>query len=638
MTSVSGPSSALDAAAPDDPIETGVARPDRARPGRPSHLLVVTPWYPTDEKPYLGTFVRQSVRAVAPHVAAVTILHVETRPAGSDVRPRCYHTPEGRVHWIPVPLPADTGRGGTMLAHRRAMAEHAGPLLRSASLVHCHVGSPSAGALVQVLRTEAHLVVTEHATYLPSVFRDPLARRWYRAALRRAQVFAAVSRPTAELIESSFPLDRVVQTIPNPVDMTALPEPTAARSRPWPTLARWLYVGNLVPHKGVRRLVRAFAAWHALVGQPTAQLTLAGDGPLLAELTALATDLGVGERVEVLGAVPPEAMGSVYAQHDLLVHLSRVETFGLTCVEAAASGLAVVVTDCGAPTQTLAVHAALGLAEVVPVAGDGEVQDVVSAVARLCDGLAEAEGVPDRLRVSRQHLERCYGSAAVGARLAAALGLPGTSGRQPSRGDPELVAVAVTPGQLAAAERALWDVHDLGGTGHLVTTAPPEHPLPPGVSVDLPALATGTARWRREVESASIRLPTALWDGLDAVARITARIIPGRQRSQRVLLGLGRRIEGVRVRSAHAVAGPRYALRSEFRLRGSTRYARDVAQVRATLLGLDLTGVDLIQAPDTVLDRPIQDALAAHPSVEVQPEWSRHALAEWWVRHLPAPE
>ena len=41
-------------------------------------------------------------------------------------------------------------------------------------------------------------------------------------------------------------------------------------------------------------------------------------------------------------------------EHDLLVHPSRWESFGMTVVEAVAAGMPVLVTRCGGPEETLA--------------------------------------------------------------------------------------------------------------------------------------------------------------------------------------------------------------------------------------------------------------------------------------------
>lgn len=606
-------------------LDAGRSGPE-LRPELRPDLVVVTPWYPTPQSPYSGTFVRESVRALMPHTRSVTVVHVENQPPGQTRRARWEDTPEGRLRWIPVPMAANTSRGQMMLRQRRALRRYAQRVLSSAEVVHCHVGAPTAAALTPLLPESARLVVTEHATYLPSVFRDPLARPLYRAALRRAQAFTAVSPSTAALIESSFPDTPSVQTVPNPVELARLPVRTTIR----PGLPRWLFVGNLIPHKGVRRLLRSFAGYLSTGrGDPEATLSVAGDGPLRGELEQLAEQLGVADRVRFLGPVAPERVGEVYAGHDLLVHLSHVETFGLTCVEAAAAGLAVVVTRCGAPTDTLVAHRELGLARFVPVNDEHDTGPVVAAVLSLVDELADAPRVSSRLALSRTHLTRCYGMRSVGLRLAAAVTGTAAGPLGPPSGL-RGVAVAVTPEQLLAGQAWLADVADFGGTGLLITAAPPRRAVPPGVLVQV--LGDGCFTGPRAQAVARTLLstgPSRLLAGADAAARVAGA------RSPRVTLGLGRRVDRVRRWSTRAAdrvrTGPYEAV--VHRSRWYRSYREPAEAALTTLLDENTTtgAVTLVMLADDLLTSRSRGHLNGHPEVQVQTTWTREDVCRVWL-------
>ncbi len=437
-------------------------------------LLVITPWYPNPDNPYAGAFVRESVRALAPYYRHITIVHVENRPSDDTRGPVWRDSPEGRVLWIGVPMDPMTSRADMMLAQREALTKHARQLIDEAAVIHCHVGAPTAAALTPLLRQATRVVVTEHATYLTKIFRDPTARDLYRAAYTRADMFTTVSAVTAGLIESTFPDARDhVTIVANPVPLENLPVKTELN----PLLSRWLYVGNLTEHKGVRRLVRSFAAWVAASEDDTAHLTLVGAGPLRDDLADLAAQLNVAERVEFRGAIEPDQMGAVYLEHDVLVHLSHIETFGLTSVEAAACGLPVLVTYCGGPEETLAVHAALGLAAYIPLGDEHDTGPVLAAgfaVQRTLD--------PSAIPMSRAHLERSYGARAVGAKLHAALaGLP-MPAPVPVPGMRAL-GVAITRRQAEAAEASLRYFASLGGSGVYLAGRPVTSALPDAIRV-----------------------------------------------------------------------------------------------------------------------------------------------------------
>lgn len=128
---------------------------------------------------------------------------------------------------------------------------------------------------------------------------------------------------------------------------------------------------RLFPVKGV---ALAIHATHVLVGRGVdARLRIAGAGPELERLRALAAALGIGARVEFLGAV--RDMHAFYASIDCLLHPPLTEAFGLVTIEAAAHGCPVIaaaidglpeaVTDgvsgiCVAPTLPFSDYAKLG--------------------------------------------------------------------------------------------------------------------------------------------------------------------------------------------------------------------------------------------------------------------------------------
>jgi glycosyltransferase involved in cell wall biosynthesis len=100
-------------------------------------------------------------------------------------------------------------------------------------------------------------------------------------------------------------------------------------------------VGALYPVKDHALLLRAAARLaHVTV-------RIAGQGPLLAPLQALAAELGLAHRVEFLGPVDHGALADLYAASDVFVQTSRHEAQGMALLEAAACGVPVVGTPVG---------------------------------------------------------------------------------------------------------------------------------------------------------------------------------------------------------------------------------------------------------------------------------------------------
>lgn len=93
------------------------------------------------------------------------------------------------------------------------------------------------------------------------------------------------------------------------------------------------------------RLLPFDPAWH---------LALAGQGPDRERLQGLASELGVAERLHLVGELPSAEVGGFLAALDVFLFPSVAETFGLAGVEAAQAGVPVVCNDLPVLREVLA--------------------------------------------------------------------------------------------------------------------------------------------------------------------------------------------------------------------------------------------------------------------------------------------
>ncbi|MET9671056.1 glycosyltransferase [Streptomyces sp. NPDC006475] len=330
----------------------------------PRAAAVVTPWYPSRELPFRGSFVKAMVGATAPGCDSFVVYHCDpwvapmdpcttaaVEAANAELLLLAAHpvpTSGGAdlLHF-PVTTPRGQGYGAQALNHERQLRNALGGRPINASVVHAHVGLPSGWAALQNARDDARVFVTEHASFLDRILQDPEARELYDELLHRVTGFFAVGDRVTEVLSREFPhhAERILR-IPNPISFD---EP---RNSTVKELGRWLYLGSMVKTKGVDWLVDAFAECYA--DDPTLSLTLVGDGPLRGPLTERVAELGLDEVVKLPGAIPHEQALELMREHDLLVHPSRYETFGMTIVEGVAAGMPVLATRCGGPEKTLA--------------------------------------------------------------------------------------------------------------------------------------------------------------------------------------------------------------------------------------------------------------------------------------------
>jgi len=198
-----------------------------------------------------------------------------------------------------------------------------------------------AGAAWALTRKGFRMVTVEH-NVLP----------WYAARVRfgRLKMRAVVSvHRRADRVIVPSPLVREelmklglsphgIKVIPNPVQIpqdAAPSDPSASR----PVVLAC--VGRLFRYKGIQHVIRAVSILRRDMGVDVL-LKVAGEGPRMAELRALAADLGVGGQVLFHGWV--QDMSAFYRTSDVVVHVAESESFGNVVAEAMAHARPVLVS------------------------------------------------------------------------------------------------------------------------------------------------------------------------------------------------------------------------------------------------------------------------------------------------------
>jgi glycosyltransferase involved in cell wall biosynthesis len=138
-------------------------------------------------------------------------------------------------------------------------------------------------------------------------------------------------------------------------------------------------------HADVMRVLAVLAARH-----PTLRYAIVGDGPERTALEGLASRLGVSERVDFHGQLPPEEAIEVARRSTLFVMPSTDEAFGVAYIEAMAGGVPAIGCR-GEPGP-----------EEIAAAGDGLVLVPPGDIERLSQRIDELLSDPHRLREARQ--------------------------------------------------------------------------------------------------------------------------------------------------------------------------------------------------------------------------------------------
>jgi colanic acid/amylovoran biosynthesis glycosyltransferase len=179
---------------------------------------------------------------------------------------------------------------------------------------------------------------------------------------------------------------------------------------------RFVQAGRLIEKKGLPVTLRAFALF--LRQHPTANLTIAGEGPLLGQLQNLARELNINGRVSFTGFMSQEQLREIYYSSHIFLHPSQMghdgnqEGIPNSMLEAMASGLPVFATHHGGIPEAIQ----NGVSGVLVPEGDHEKLAVVlldaaqdpGFLSRIALNGAETVRKNFDLRAQAQRLEEIY--------------------------------------------------------------------------------------------------------------------------------------------------------------------------------------------------------------------------------------
>jgi glycosyltransferase involved in cell wall biosynthesis len=186
-----------------------------------------------------------------------------------------------------------------------------------------------------------------------------------RAMVRKADVLLSNSPFAANLLRAAYSRD--ARVITHGADFG---EPDRERvlslSKKYQTHGRrvLITVNFLHPRKRVDLFLRALAGVRASV--PNTVGLVVGAGPELERLRKIADQLHLRDAVRFTGFVADEDLPAHYALADVYVHTGKLESFGLSVLEASALGVPVVSVNEGGPREILADGETGFLADATP--------------------------------------------------------------------------------------------------------------------------------------------------------------------------------------------------------------------------------------------------------------------------------
>jgi glycosyltransferase involved in cell wall biosynthesis len=261
--------------------------------------------------------------------------------------------------------------------------------------VHLHLPNPAAAAAWLASGNRGKLIITYHSDIVRQKYIAKVVEPILHAVLHRSSAIVVSSpemirfspvlaeyRDRCHVIPFGIPLDQFTKC--DPISTKNIREKYGERLI--------LGVGRLVYYKGFEHLISAMA-------KVRGRLLIVGRGPLQANLENLIRELGVGDKVTLLGGVSDVVPYYHAADVFALPSVARSEAFGIVQIEAMAAGIPVVNTNLETGVPYVSVHGQTGLT-VPPADSDA----MASALNLLLDNqqLRESFGRAARLRAHRE--------------------------------------------------------------------------------------------------------------------------------------------------------------------------------------------------------------------------------------------
>ena len=321
------------------------------------HVLILPSWYPMHYAQTRGIFFKEQAQALKSQGIRTGIIFpnfrgLRTFGASWDVLRDHFQTtfqmeagiPVYRFHgWNPKieRLRLWAFRRQSRRLFQTYVDRHGKP-----DLIHAHSTMWGAVAAQDLFRAfDLPYVITEHSSAFLQNRVDEWQKPYIRKSFEGADAIWAVSDSFKRSLQP-FAGEANIDVMPNMVDVSFFHLPLCPRvSSPF----KFLSIGSLTPNKGIDLLLRAFARVVRI--NANIEMEIGGAGPEEDHLRHLAHHLGVQDHIRFLGRLSREEVRRAMWRANAFVSSSYVETFGVVLIEAMATGLPVVATQSGGPSD-----------------------------------------------------------------------------------------------------------------------------------------------------------------------------------------------------------------------------------------------------------------------------------------------
>ena len=291
-------------------------------------IYFVTNLYPTTEKPYFGTFVKNSAEQLSANEWEVSILSL-------------------------------THFGSGLLGYLKFYLQSFKQLIRAEGIAYVHYVSHSSMPVILacLVNKKLNMVLHYHGSDAFPEKHEGTFRRWIKYRLckvanRQAVAVIAPSEYFAEQLADKFHLNKSILTVsPSGGIDTSVFYPDSGREQSY--IKRILFAGRMIEEKGC--ILAAKTAKTVLTQVQDVHFSFVGSGPLSEQVEAMLADERKISLCVFSPSVSQKRLAEYFRESDffLFPSIREGESLGLVLVEAMACGCIPVAFDNGAVSELL---------------------------------------------------------------------------------------------------------------------------------------------------------------------------------------------------------------------------------------------------------------------------------------------
>ena len=264
--------------------------------------------------------------------------------ADFDMEIFCLGEKTGAVMWEEMPVNIFR-RYGAIYPFSLSLYKELKRRIEQFALIHCYNWANFA-PLVSILANKGRVPIIFSPYFHPiasqasySIFRKFYDLTIGKYVFKNSDVLIYASKAEREVVESRYGIEKNSFIIYDGADIAEFKS-----AEPYDLEGRnlILHLGRLKKYKNVHFIIKAMKYL-----PDNFLLYIIGAGGYSSQLEELIRKLSLENRVKMLGSVPDEEACRWMKTCSVFVHLSEIETFGITCVEALAAGKPVVANDDG---------------------------------------------------------------------------------------------------------------------------------------------------------------------------------------------------------------------------------------------------------------------------------------------------